>query len=767
LVFMNHPTSYPVGGVVGAILGQTLFQYFAMIGALILALSFVLISLAVTADGVLAGLGYQGMSVFQRGVIQLQSGLALMKERQQRLIERRAERSAAKKKKGDRGNSWSFGQEFPGEEATDFGALKEEKVARAKAQGRAWADKQADREDAKQAKKVEQNLPSKIPLVGTEIDLTQEEGFELGVLADKSESLMDSPVIKESGDVQSVSLAMVPVIQDERSLVPAEVGSGRVKNLLTKQAPKQQEFPNEPQIVDVRPKVDLDEIEKVAAETEVNAQGKWWKKRTDFPLPPATLLEVPEVVSESIDPEKLKNMAMKLTNTLLDYGIHGVVREIRPGPVVTMFEYVPQAGTKVSKISALADDLAMVMEALRVRIVAPIPGKGAVGIEIPNATRETVFLKELVTCKGFRETKTKLPVVLGKNIEGKPRVADLSKMPHLLVAGATGSGKSVFVNSLIMSILFKARPDEVRFIMIDPKMLELSVYNEIPHLLLPVVTDPKKAALALKWGVNEMERRYQLMSDVSVRNIDGYNSKIEQAAKVGEEIKAKEPGGSEEIVCEVFPYIVIIVDELADLMMTAGREVEGYIMRLAQKARAAGIHLILATQRPSVDVLTGVIKANFPTRIAFQVASRTDSRTILDSNGAENLLGSGDMLYLSTGIGGLERVHGAFVKDDEILKTAEFLKEHGEPDYDESILTVEEVAEETDGEDKYQDELYDRGIAIAAKARKVSISMIQRHLQIGYNRAARMVERMEQDQIVGPPNGAKPREVLIPPPVEA
>ena len=403
----------------------------------------------------------------------------------------------------------------------------------------------------------------------------------------------------------------------------------------------------------------------------------------------------------------------------------------------------------------------MSMEALRVRIVAPIPGKGAVGIEIPNLTRETVYFKELVAHENFRKSKSKLPIALGKDIEGNARVVDLARMPHLLVAGATGSGKSVFVNSLIMSILYKSTPDEVRFIMVDPKMLELSVYNAISHLLLPVVTDPKKAAIALRWGVEEMERRYQMMSTLNVRNIDGYNKRVKEAEEKGVRLRTPTDDGTLGEPCDPMPYLVIIVDELADLMMTAGREVESYIMRLAQKARAAGIHLVLATQRPSVDVITGPIKANLPTRIAFAVSSQFDSKTIIGGNGAENLLGWGDMLYMSPGIGGLERVHGSLVTDEEILRTCEFVGGQGHPEYDESILHVPEPEPDADGNEQPKDELFDKAVEIIADAQKVSVSFIQRKLSIGYNRAARMVEQMEEEGMVGPPNGSKPREVLI------
>ena len=365
-----------------------------------------------------------------------------------------------------------------------------------------------------------------------------------------------------------------------------------------------------------------------------------------------------------------------------------------------------------------------------------------------------------VTLEGFRKSRGSIALSTLQK-EGNAKVVDLARMPHLLVAGATGSGKSVFVNSLVMSILYKSTPDEVRFIMVDPKMLELSVYNAVSHLLLPVVVDPKKAAMALRWGVEEMERRYQMMSTLNVRNIDGYNKRVKEAADKGVKLRTPTDDGTLGDPCDPMPYLVIIVDELADLMMTAGREVESYIMRLAQKARAAGIHLVLATQRPSVDVITGPIKANLPTRIAFAVSSQFDSKTIIGTNGAENLLGWGDMLYMSPGIGGLERVHGSLVTDEEIMRTCEFVGGQDKPEYDESILRAPEPEAGSDDQEQPKDELFDKAVEIIAQAQKVSVSFIQRKLSIGYNRAARMVEQMEEDGIVGPPNGSKPREVLI------
>src|SRR6266436_3225177 len=513
-----------------------------------------------------------------------------------------------------------------------------------------------------------------------------------------------------------------------------------------------------------------------------------------FVTPPITILTGEASPAAPLDREGLTATADKLRQKLASFGIQGQVTQIRPGPVVTMFEFLPAAGIKVSRIAGLADDLAMAMEALRVRIVAPIPGKGVVGIEVPNKQRETVVLRELIEQDAFQKSHSKLAMCLGKDIEGMPYVADLAKMPHLLIAGTTGSGKSVAVNSMIVSMLLRASPEEVRFLMVDPKMLELSVYEGIPHLLLPVVTDAKKAAMALRWGVEEMERRYQLLAECGVRNIASYNKKVEKEGdgarrqhrpprekrvvdltpappaemvqsdpappagpQIVEQSAAREP-------LKKLPYLVIIIDELADLMMVASREVETYIARLAQMARAAGIHLMVATQRPSTDVVTGVIKANFPARISFQVASRHDSATIINSPGAEYLLGMGDMLILPPGTSTLTRVHGPYVDEKEIHAVVEHWKAQGAPVYDPSILRPR--VEDGDGvplDDEGPDELYDQAVAALADMRFISISLLQRKLRVGYNRAARMIERMEREGIVGPADGAKPREVLIRP----
>ncbi len=510
----------------------------------------------------------------------------------------------------------------------------------------------------------------------------------------------------------------------------------------------------------------------------------------DYAIPPLSLLDYDAEPTPPPDRDSLMAMARILETKLKDFNVHGEVVEVKPGPVVTMFEFAPAPGIKVNKISGLSDDLSMALRATSIRIVAPIPGRGVVGIEIPNAKRATVYLKDILESDQFNKSGGRLPLALGNDIFGQTIVSDLTKMPHLLVAGSTGSGKSVSINTMILSLLYRSHPDDVRIIMVDPKMLELSIYEGIPHLLLPVVTDPKKASLALGWAVREMERRYQLMADKGVRNIDGYNKKLAkeekdkqrlarlQAAETAAKIAGENPAPEEEAPLPQaepqqqldhghLPFIVVIVDELADLMLVAGREIEEHIARLAQMARAAGIHLILATQRPSVDVLTGLIKANFPTRISFKVFSRIDSRTILDTMGAETLLGMGDMLFLPPGTSSLQRIHGAFVSEVEVQRVVDFLKKQGSPEYDTSILTAPAAAEGGDGDALEYDERWDEAVALVAQARQASISMIQRRLRIGYNRAARIIEKMEQEGIVGPADGSsKGREVLIASPDE-
>ncbi|MBQ9335165.1 MAG: DNA translocase FtsK 4TM domain-containing protein, partial [Alphaproteobacteria bacterium] len=472
-----------------------------------------------------------------------------------------------------------------------------------------------------------------------------------------------------------------------------------------------------------------------------------------YTLPNVELLDKHSEKDWKQDEGKISLMSAELLNVLEEFGVNGEILNVRQGPVVTMFEFRPAPGIKTSRVISLSDDIARSMSAISARI-STIPGQNAIGIELPNKNRHTVYLKELLLSDEFKRMTTGIPIVLGKDISGNPVMADLAKMPHLLVAGTTGSGKSVSINDMILSILFKFTPQDCKLIMIDPKMLELSVYDEIPHLLTPVVTDPKKAVFALKWAVAEMENRYKQMSQLGVRNIDGFNKKIAEAKENSDLLVRKiQTGFDQETGRPIFenqqlefaplPYIVIIVDEMADLMLVAGKDVEAAIQRLAQMARAAGIHLIMATQRPSVDVITGTIKANFPTRISFQVTSKIDSRTILGEQGAEQLLGQGDMLYMS-GAGRILRVHGPFVKDSEVERVVNFIKEQGEPDY---VDVVSEQLGEDDvagSDDSGGDDMYKKAIEIIMNDRKCSISYLQRKLQIGYNRAARIVEEMEQ-----------------------
>ena len=498
-----------------------------------------------------------------------------------------------------------------------------------------------------------------------------------------------------------------------------------------------------------------------------------------FRLPLTDMLEPASTDHVVVDEEQLKAMAQMLEKTLSDYGVSGRVEEIHPGPTVTTFEVSPAAGTKVSKVAGLADDLALGLSR-KVRIIAPIPGKNRIGFEIPNHQRQPVNLRELIEDQRFQDMRAPLPCVLGRDIIGTPYFADLASMPHVIVAGATGAGKSVGLNVMLVSLLFRRTPAELRLLMIDPKVVELAPFDRIPHMLLPVVTDMKQAANALKWAVDEMERRYQLFANAGTKNITTYNGWVERVQR-GEARPPKPPAkvaavgpdglevevdaakdGSDAELLEKIPFIVIVVDEFADLMMQQGKDVEASVARLAQKARAAGMHVILATQRPSVDVITGMIKANFPTRIAFRVAQRIDSRTILDEQGAEHLLGRGDMLIKMNGANDTRRVQCPFCSEEEVQRVADFLRLQGEPVYDEAILKPrDEDGEGDEGEAAEDDPMYDAAVRIVADTRRCSTSWIQRKLGVGYNRAAKIVEAMEKRGVVGPANGSKEREVLV------
>ncbi len=472
-----------------------------------------------------------------------------------------------------------------------------------------------------------------------------------------------------------------------------------------------------------------------------------------FTLPPLDLLDPPKPWNYQVQEGAMVDQSRKLEDTLRHFGVEGRVTNIMNGPVVSRFEYEPALGVKISKITGLADDLALALKALSIRIVAPVPGKGVLGIEIPNPKRQVVALREILAGADYQKSASRLTLALGKDIMGAPVVTDLARMPHLLIAGATGSGKSVGLNAMILSILFKATPEEVRFLLIDPKRIELSLYEGIPHLLHPVVFNPKEATIALHWAVGEMERRYALLSDLSARNIEGYNQKAR--------VKKGDPRVEEGILPRSLPYLVIVIDELADLMLVSSRDTEEYLIRLAQKARAAGIHLMVATQRPSVDVITGLIKANFPARVSYQVSARPDSRVILDVMGAERLLGMGDLLFLPPGTSRLKRIHGPFVTEEEVTRVADFLKVQATPHYEAGITELKELAEEV-AENGERDEKYADAVELVAETRNASISMLQRRLRVGYNRAARIIETMEKEGLIGPSDGIKAREVYIP-----
>ena len=490
-----------------------------------------------------------------------------------------------------------------------------------------------------------------------------------------------------------------------------------------------------------------------AAPAEPAAKSRRTPVPGKFALPPLDLLDPPPEGDMRVQEDVMLAQAEKLEDTLRHFGVEGRVVNIMSGPVVSRFELEPAPGVKISKVTGLADDLALALKALSIRIVAPVPGKAVIGIEVPNPKRQVVALREILTDASYQKSASRLTMALGKDIMGAPVVTDLAKMPHLLMAGATGTGKSVGLNAMILSILYKCTPEEVRFLLVDPKRIELSNYEGIPHLLHPVVTHAKEATRALYWAVAEMERRYALLSELSVRNIEGYNQK-------GRARKA-DPAMESGALPRSLPYIVVVIDELADLMLVSSRDTEEYLIRLAQKARASGIHLIVATQRPSVDVITGLIKANFPTRLSYQVSARADSRVILDHVGAERLLGMGDLLFLPPGTSRLKRIHGPFVSEEEVGRVVDFLKAQAAPEYEPGLLELkdQEIEEAESGE---RDEKWQEALDLVAETRNASISMLQRRLRVGYNRAARIIEAMEREGLVGPSDGLKPREVYIP-----
>jgi len=542
----------------------------------------------------------------------------------------------------------------------------------------------------------------------------------------------------------------------------------------------QDEYEEEEEYEEEDEEEEEEEDEEPAPRSRKRAEPKPSGRKGVFVLPPISVLAAPKASDRlTLSKAELEENSRALESVLQDFGVRGEIVKANPGPVVTLYELEPAPGIKSSRVIGLADDIARSMSAVSAR-VAVVPGRNAIGIELPNVKREKVYLRELLSAKEATDSTAKLPLCLGKSIGGDPVIVDLAKMPHMLIAGTTGSGKSVGINTMILSLVYRLRPDQCRLIMVDPKMLELSVYDGIPHLLTPVVTDPKKAVVALKWAVREMEQRYKNMSKLGVRNIDGYNARVAEAKAKGEELTRtvhtgfdKDTGKAiyeeEKLELEPLPYIVIIVDEMADLMMVAGKDIEGAVQRLAQMARAAGLHVILATQRPSVDVITGTIKANFPTRISFQVTSKIDSRVLLGEMGAEQLLGQGDMLYMAGG-GRISRVHGPFVSDEEVEKIVRHLKAQGQPEYLEAVTAEEETDEDGNavfdgtgmGANGGEGDLFQQAVAIVKRDRKASTSYIQRRLQIGYNRAATLMERMELEGIVGQANHAGKREILVP-----
>ncbi|MGA0164120.1 MAG: DNA translocase FtsK [Bdellovibrionota bacterium] len=603
----------------------------------------------------------------------------------------------------------------------------------------------------------------------------EELGFEKPTISQKLDSLFQKAQIKAKNEDSNEDVIETASAEDASS-------EARALKILSLPFKKEKKVESEDGRMLLK-----DESSLTPRKRTVSSQLK------DYQFPSLALLDRSPDEHFQVSKDELIENSKALEQKLFDFGIQGQVTDIRPGPIITLYEFEPAPGVKVKNIMNLTDDLKMAMKSVSIRILAPIPGKAAVGIEIPNHRRQTVVLKDILQAPIFQNSRSALTMALGKTTGGEPYVGDLAKMPHLLMAGATGSGKSVGLNAMIISMLYKASPEELKFIMIDPKMLELSAYEGIPHLLLPVVTDPKKAARALQWAVKEMERRYKLISSLGARNLKSYNEKVEKLTReeLEKEIQAaaeaeattsaliedeeenlESKNSAQQLALEEagvdhyvkLPYICIVIDELADLIMVSARDVEESIARLAQMARAAGIHLILATQRPSVDVITGVIKANFPTRIAYQVASKVDSRTIIDGTGAENLIGDGDMLFLPPGTSRLERLHGPFISEDEMEKVVRHLKSQGVAEYNQSINLEEQSVADSGASDDIDDELYDQALQVVFETKSPSASMLQRRLRIGYNRAARLVEKMEAEGIVSAPmGGGKSRELLVSP----
>ncbi|MEQ8273496.1 MAG: DNA translocase FtsK 4TM domain-containing protein [Deltaproteobacteria bacterium] len=798
--------SHPAGGVVGVVLGELMASVVGPVGAALVAIGATLLGVIGISDLSLSralrdaggAARFVAMHTFGRLGAWREASIAARK-REAELVE--AARSARALEKIDR----------DARERELVASLEEKKriavlKATAKAEERALA--RIAREEVNE--RVERDAvdgDEDEAWYSSEPEVIEPEIVELDIPgpAAEPEVIIDSEIADSSEDDSDIEDA-VEVIEryDMTSQVEAddEEDPFEPDDVVMSEPPEEDDDTNEITTGAIEAQVDL-EGDTVPSEgpqihERIKSEAKFDEdaaqvslplepEKPVFQLPPINLLDYEGDAPDEIDQTELRARATRLEQKLETYGVKGKVAAIRPGPVVTTYEYQPAPGVKVSKIANLSDDIAMSMEAVRVRIVAPIPGRGVVGIELPNDKRENVYLKEIVAHDRFKKSKSLLTLALGKDAEGDAQVRDLAKMPHLLIAGTTGSGKSVSINTMILSILYKATPDQVKFIMVDPKMLELSLYQDIPHLLLPVVTDPRKASRALQWAVDEMERRYQLLSELKVRDIDTFNKRLEklhtarakaaEAARLGEteevpEVsmvptrekgKIHDPWPGQDLP-EKLPYIVVLIDEFADLMCVAPRDVESSVQRLAQKARAAGIHVLLATQRPSTDVITGVIKNNFPSRLAFRVASRHDSATILNNPGAENLLGMGDSLMLGVNSPSPMRIHGGFVSEDEVERVVDFWKGQAKPKYDPTILAKkdDEDGEGVDMEDA--DEHYDAAVKIVTDTQKASISALQRKLRVGYNRAARMVEMMELQGVVGPAMGPKgEREVLVKP----
>ncbi|MEX2208792.1 MAG: DNA translocase FtsK 4TM domain-containing protein [Myxococcota bacterium] len=595
-------------------------------------------------------------------------------------------------------------------------------------------------------------------------------GAALGLLAATGVSLRDASqgarqlvrgATRELGQVARVSWARLRMRLAQRAELRAaafdeeeEAGSAEPRKLprpAPRVTPPRKTKAGEPEVVEHRVTAPAPLRQEPLPFADGRGEGP-------YKLPDLDLLARGPESSPNLDRDALIRNSQILEKKLADFSVLGRVVKVHPGPVITMYEFEPAPGVKVSRIVNLSDDLALALRAISVRIVAPIPGKNVVGIEVPNVERDVVVIRDVIAHACFQETDSRIPIALGKDIFGNPVCADLASTPHLLVAGATGTGKSVFLNALLCSILMRATPEDVKLLLVDPKMLEFSLYQGIPHLIAEVVTNPKRAAAALLGVVNKMEERYHLMAKRGVRNIEQYNKAI------AKDLATHRPKPDDEIVPKKLPYIVVVIDELADLMIVAARDVEESLMRLAQMARAAGIHLVLATQRPSVDVLTGIIKANFPSRISFQVSSRTDSRTVLDANGAERLLGMGDLLYVPPGSSKLERIHGPYISEKEVEAVTAWSRQQGSPEFDPTLIRLSQESEKTEERGEEVDELFDQAVDVVARSRIASISFVQRKLKIGYNRSARILEQMEADGIVGPQEGTKPREIFVRPP---